>query len=65
MDILKPNEEEVLETQAAKKQTLFAKIIAIGSSGGQNLYFNYGILLAVGIGVTTIQMSFITAIQDL
>ncbi len=65
MDILKPNEEEVLETQAAKKQTLFAKIIAIGSSGGQNLYFNYGILLAVGIGVTTIQMSFITAIQNL
>ncbi len=55
----------MLETQTTKKQTLFAKIIAVGSSGGQQLYYNYGILLAVGIGATTIQMSFITAIQNL
>ncbi|MCG3221685.1 MAG: MFS transporter [Candidatus Heimdallarchaeota archaeon] len=62
---MKPDEESVLETQTTKKQTLFAKIIAVGSSGGQQLYYNYGILLAVGIGATTIQMSFITAIQNL
>ncbi|NPD87706.1 MAG: MFS transporter [Asgard group archaeon] len=62
---MKSNKENVLEAQASKKQTLFAKAIAIGSSGGQQLYYNYGILLAVGIGASTIQMSFITAIQNL
>ncbi|MHA2309361.1 MAG: MFS transporter [Candidatus Heimdallarchaeaceae archaeon] len=62
---MKLEEENKLETKTAKKQKFFAKIIAIGNSGGQQLYYNYGTLLAVGIGVTTIQMSFITAIQNL
>jgi MFS family permease len=62
---LKTDKEKTPEKEDSKKQTLIAKIIAIGSSGGQQFYYNYGTLLAVGIGASTIQMSFITAIQNL
>ena len=49
----------------SKIQLLKTKIIAITNSSSQQLYFNYTSLLAVGIGASTIQMSFITAIQNL
>ena len=62
---MKTDKENLQEGKEEKKQKLLAKIIAIGSSGGQQFYYNYGTLLAVGIGSSTIQMSFITAIQNL
>ncbi|NHK30077.1 MAG: MFS transporter [Asgard group archaeon] len=65
MTNLKTDKNDLPEEKKTKKQNLLAKIIAIGSSGGQQFYYNYGTLLAVGIGATTIQMSFITAIQNL
>ena len=49
----------------SKIQLFKTKIIAVANSSSQQLYFNYTSLLAVGIGASTIQMSFITAIQNL
>ena len=60
-------EEEPIEAEQIdkKKQSFLTRIIAVANSGGNQFYFNYGSLLAVGIGASAIQMSFITAIQNL
>ncbi|NHJ85999.1 MAG: MFS transporter, partial [Asgard group archaeon] len=48
-----------------KKQKFLTRALAVANSGGQNFYFNYATILAVGIGATPLMMSFITAIQNL
>ena len=58
-------EDPLAVDKKSKMQLLKTKIIAIANSSSQQLYFNYTSLLAVGIGASTIQMSFITAIQNL
>jgi len=62
---LKTSEDSTPVDKKSKIQLLKTKIIAIANSSSQQLYFNYTSLLAVGIGTSTIQMSFITAIQNL
>ncbi|MBY9000954.1 MAG: MFS transporter [Candidatus Heimdallarchaeota archaeon] len=48
-----------------KKQKILTRVLAIANTGGQNFYFNYATILAVGIGATALMMAFITAIQNL
>ncbi|MEE9409970.1 MAG: MFS transporter [Candidatus Heimdallarchaeota archaeon] len=61
------NDAEEIAPEEKKKriQLLLTRLLAVSNSSGQQFYFNYGTLLAIGIGATTIQMSFITAIQNL
>ncbi|MHA1222547.1 MAG: MFS transporter [Candidatus Heimdallarchaeaceae archaeon] len=65
MRTLFPQETEHEVKKEKKKERVLANLISISFSGGQQFYFNYGTLLAVNIGATSIQMSFITAIQNL
>ena len=58
-------EEEIPQEKAIKKDKIKTYAIAAANSGGQQFYFNYATLIAVGIGATPLQMSFITAIQNL
>ena len=53
------------ETKKNKKQKWFTNLLAVTNNGGQTFYFNYATILAVEIGATAIQLSFITAIQNL
>ena len=65
MTRLKTLDDPTEVSEVSKIQLLKTRIIAVANSSSQQLYFNYTSLLAVGIGASTIQMSFITAIQNL
>ena len=58
-------EEDLAENKSVMKDKIKTYTIAAANAGGQQFYWNYATLIAVGIGATPIQMSFITAIQNL
>jgi MFS family permease len=58
-------DDDLSENQSIMKDKLKTYTIAAANAGGQQFYWNYATLIAVGIGATPIQMSFITAIQNL
>ena len=62
---LKNQDEHQLLENNSRKEKIKAMFISAASSGGQQFYFNYATLIAVGIGANPIQMSFITGIQNL
>ncbi len=62
---MKNADVEQEESKISRKEKIKAMFIAASNSGGQTVYFNYANLVAVGIGATPIQMSFITSIQNL
>lgn len=53
------------EIKTPRREKIKTMLIAAFNSGGQQFYFNYANLVAVGIGTSPIQMSFITSIQNL
>jgi len=59
------NEKSESSKRKTLKQKIITRTLAIANSGGQNFYFNYATILAVGIGATALMMAFITAIQNL
>ena len=56
-------EEDLAENKSVMKDKIKTYTIAAANAGGQQFYWNYATLIAVGIGATPIQMSFITAIR--
>ncbi|MHA1200419.1 MAG: MFS transporter, partial [Candidatus Heimdallarchaeaceae archaeon] len=58
-----------VEVQSSKKKSRREKIksmlISAVNSGGQQFYFNYASLIAVGMYATPIEVSLITGIQNL
>jgi len=63
--LLETTDEQLQEKNTSKKEKIKTMLVAAANTSGQQFYFNYANLVAVGIGATPIEMSFITSIQNL
>ena len=53
------------EREIPRREKIKTMLISATNTSGQQFYFNYANLVAVGIGASPIEMSFITSIQNL
>ncbi len=65
MVVLKTEVEQHPTNAISRKEKIKAMIISAANSAGQEFYFNYANLVAVGMSATPIQISIITGIQNL
>ena len=62
---METTDEQLQEKNTSKKEKIKTMLVAAANTSGQQFYFNYANLVAVGIGASPIEMSFITSIQNL